>query len=400
MALNAPTALSIAGRPNPLNERKRAVLSDVSTQIMDLANDPNPGTAPQSLRSAQEIGNSAIQAGVVPVSALPAINQFIQAVKNQRAKTLRGQEVERILAPQAITTPSRTVDLETIPNAQLDEQGRRRLDQFQVPAGTLRPGERVAGKVVTSQGNFAKAVIEKMAIQQADSKELTAIQIAELDEIVSPTALTEIIKRRQTTTGIPKGNPSEEKDLEIEAIRRGLKGEAKFDFKVEKRAEASGKRTEAQQAAKPVGSAIQTAIAALDSLDVTLKEIETNFDANFLGIIKGTEIAFEIRRRAGSSIGQPINTKELIFRQSIFDLSDKLLRARSGAQINEKEAKRLRKLLPKATDEGKVFLAGMIRFKNEITIIRRERKALATTAARDLVKSMRIPNSKGAVELP
>ena len=176
MALNAPTALSIAGRPNPLNERKRQVLSDVSTQIMDLANDVNPGSAPQSLQSAEEIGNAAVQAGVVPVSALPAMNQFLQAVKAKRAtegrefvprstpETPQQLEASQLLfsKPQQPSGPSRTVELGPVPGSTKVE-GPARLEQFELPAGTLREGERLAGKAITSDGSFAKGLIESAA---------------------------------------------------------------------------------------------------------------------------------------------------------------------------------------------------------------------------------------------
>ncbi len=179
MALNAPTALSIAGRPNPLNERKRAVLSDVSTQIMDLANDPNPGTAPQSLQSAREIGDSAIQAGVIPVTALPAMNQFLQSIKTKRAaqgeveeeeeqelvpRGLPRTEANRLLfnKPSQPSGLSRTVELGPRPGSTKVE-GPAQLEQFVLPAGTLREGERLAGKVITSDGSFAKGLIESAA---------------------------------------------------------------------------------------------------------------------------------------------------------------------------------------------------------------------------------------------
>ncbi|KKK64152.1 hypothetical protein LCGC14_2987110, partial [marine sediment metagenome] len=178
MALNAPTALSIAGRPNPLNERKRQVLSDVSTQIMDLANDANPGTAPQSLQSAQKIGNAAVQAGVVPVSALPAMNQFLQSIKAKRAAEGFEEEEEEELVPRGLprteanqllfnkpsppSGPSRTVELGPVPGSTKVE-GPAQLEQFALPAGTLREGERLAGKIITSDGSFAKGLIESAA---------------------------------------------------------------------------------------------------------------------------------------------------------------------------------------------------------------------------------------------
>ncbi|KKN66168.1 hypothetical protein LCGC14_0474580 [marine sediment metagenome] len=198
MALNAPTALSIAGRPNPLNERKRQVLSDVSTQIMDLANDANPGTAPQSLQSAEEIGNAAVQAGVVPVSALPAMNQFLQSVKNQRAKqspqslSPEDRKVQDILNP--VTTPSTgrfTPATAADPTTPLS-LGNARLEQG--PG----PGEAFRGTATTGEGDksFSVGLVEKLALRESQNAPLTELQIAQLDKLVSPTALNQIINAR------------------------------------------------------------------------------------------------------------------------------------------------------------------------------------------------------------
>ncbi len=199
MALNAPTALSIAGRPNPLNERKRQVLSDVSTQIMDLANDVNPGTAPQSLQSAEEIGNSAIQAGVVPVSALPAMNQFLQSIKMQRAKqspqllSPEDRKVQNILNP--VTTPSTG---RLTPATPADPSAPLSLDNARLEQGP-GPGEQFRGTATgTTEGGkaFSVGLVEKLALREAENTPLSELQIAQLDRIVSPTALNQIINAR------------------------------------------------------------------------------------------------------------------------------------------------------------------------------------------------------------
>ena len=272
MALNAPTALSIAGRPNPLNERKRQVLSDVSTQIMDLANDPNPSTAPQSLRSAQEIGDSAIRAGVVPVSALTAMNQFLQSVTSkQRATTVRGREVQKVLEGPQQLVGGRSVELESIPGVQLDEQGRRRLDQFQVPAGAVGPDERVAGGIVSSQGDFAKALIEVVQPPGGGKPaKLTSSDVArliELDLTVPEVKL--LISMRQQERGVlpeAKGAAGFEKSLAQEVGERGLSGEAKTNFESMRRTQEETRKTQ--------GKIVATREA---KLDLPLGEDAVNF---------------------------------------------------------------------------------------------------------------------------
>ncbi len=199
MALNAPTALSIVGRPNPLNERKRQVLSDVSIQSMDLANDPNPKTAPQSLQSAQDIIEAATQAGVIPVSALPAANQFIQSIKTQRAKqspqslSPEDRKVQNILNP--VTTPSTG---RFTPATPADPSAPLSLDNVALKQGP-GPGEQFRGTATgTAEGGkaFSVGLVEKLALREAENTPLSELQIAQLDRIVSPTALNQIINAR------------------------------------------------------------------------------------------------------------------------------------------------------------------------------------------------------------
>jgi hypothetical protein len=103
-----------------------------------------------------------------------------------------------------------------------------------------------------------------------------------------------------------------------------------------------------------------------------------------LGPVKGTDAAFEVRRRVGGYVAAPLGTKETTFRQTLANISDQLLRARSGAQINEQEYSRLAGLLPKATDEPAVFNAGVSRFQSEISQLKNERLRLGTTPRGEL----------------
>lgn len=137
--------------------------------------------------------------------------------------------------------------------------------------------------------------------------------------------------------------------------------------------------TAAREAGRPLPTPVQTAIAQIENVQQQIGVIKQNSDPNFLGPIKGTDTAFEVRRRLGSYIGSPLEEKEVQFRQSLGNIADTLLRLRSGAQINEKEFSRLRGLLPKATDEPKVFDAGLKRFETELSSILESKRSLATT---------------------
>ncbi|KKK94292.1 hypothetical protein LCGC14_2684310, partial [marine sediment metagenome] len=75
----------------------------------------------------------------------------------------RRTEANRLLfsGPQPLT-PSRTVELGPVPGSTKVESPAR-LEQFTIPEGTLKEGERLAGKVITSDGSFAKGLIESAA---------------------------------------------------------------------------------------------------------------------------------------------------------------------------------------------------------------------------------------------
>jgi len=130
-------------------------------------------------------------------------------------------------------------------------------------------------------------------------------------------------------------------------------------------------------------------------LNTTIGDIRKNYDNGaYLGPIKGNETYYGIRRQLGSKIGQPVNDREASFRSALSDAGDMLLRARSGAQINEQEYKRLAGLLPKATDEPQVFLANLDRFENQL------KQTLANRKRLENMPRSGIGQSSGASSLP
>jgi hypothetical protein len=135
---------------------------------------------------------------------------------------------------------------------------------------------------------------------------------------------------------------------------------------------------------KPADASTQKDISQLYGVLRQVDNIRGNFDKEYLGPVKGTDTAFETRRRIGSYIGSPVGEKEVTFRQSLKDISDQLLRARSGAAINEAEYERMIGILPKATDEPKVFEAGVKRFEDEMKALLDSRVNLSRTSRKDL----------------
>lgn len=147
-------------------------------------------------------------------------------------------------------------------------------------------------------------------------------------------------------------------------------------------------RQEAEAAAggKPLDASTQQRVSDLMSARRQVGNVEANYDKDFLGPIKGTQTAFETRRRIGGYIGTPLGEKETVFREALADIKDMLLRARSGAQINEQEYKRLAQMLPAATDEEQVFKAGLNRFDTELGKLTADKIRLGTTPRGQLGK--------------
>ncbi len=95
-----------------------------------------------------------------------------------------------------------------------------------------------------------------------------------------------------------------------------------------------------------------------------LKRIKQTYKSEYVGLVAG-----QIGR-----VTQWKNADEAAFRQVILDVKDSLLRARSGAQINEEEYKRLAKLVPDFTDSEAQFEGKMKSFENTFNTIVKERE--------------------------
>jgi hypothetical protein len=135
---------------------------------------------------------------------------------------------------------------------------------------------------------------------------------------------------------------------------------------------------------KPADASTQKDVAELYGVLRQVDNIKTNFDKEYLGPIKGTDTAFDARRKIGSYVGSPVGKKELVFRQALKDVGDQLLRARTGAAMSIPEYDRMVGLLPKASDEEKVFNAGMERFEAEMKALLDSRVELSRTPRKDM----------------
>lgn len=103
--------------------------------------------------------------------------------------------------------------------------------------------------------------------------------------------------------------------------------------------------------------------ANLSTIQDQLKRVQKSYKPEYVGIVSG---------RAGA-VTQLVDSKEAEFRQIIQDVKDSLLRARSGAQINEQEYARLAKLVPSFNDSEAQFKGKMTAFETTLNKIATER---------------------------
>lgn len=117
---------------------------------------------------------------------------------------------------------------------------------------------------------------------------------------------------------------------------------------------------------KPAPAGEIDKIAALSSLEASAAEAKKLFKPSYVGPVMG---------RVGSVKEQFVNlpTDQVKFYSWVNDAKDALLRARSGAQINEQEYARLVKFLPTSELPPKNFKARMERYIEQMAILKKEK---------------------------
>ena len=101
--------------------------------------------------------------------------------------------------------------------------------------------------------------------------------------------------------------------------------------------------------------------SGLETIKSQLGIIKETFNEHpeFVGVISGQ----------WGRVSQLWTEDEAAFRQKILDVKDALLRARSGAQINEQEYKRLSKLVPDMGDSDTMFKGKMKSFEQSLDLM-------------------------------
>jgi hypothetical protein len=103
--------------------------------------------------------------------------------------------------------------------------------------------------------------------------------------------------------------------------------------------------------------------AQYDVIREQIKRIKDDYKSKYVGLVSGQV----------GKVTQFKDSEEAAFRQVILDVKDSLLRARSGAQINEQEYARLSKLVPDFTDSESQFKGKMRSFEQTFESIAKQR---------------------------
>lgn len=134
--------------------------------------------------------------------------------------------------------------------------------------------------------------------------------------------------------------------------------------------------------AAPIPTAERNQRSALEvmgeQLGIVKDLINTPGGKAAVGPVSGSGIGKFVTERLPRTITGDTD-EAVILRAATADISDQLLRARSGAQINEQEYQRLKALLPDVSTNIETFLARLQRFEQELNTVIQSRFRGRTT---------------------
>jgi hypothetical protein len=275
-----------------------------------------------------------------------------------------------------------------------------------IPLGKPLPSE---------QMQKLEAIAESWGIPPGDARKWAVGAIADATTTYSgPAQAIEMEKvKAKLQSAVGKGLAGTRTTAETPEARAKQMGgipsslQAAKNLEVQTAAEKTAAETQAKLANEAPSAAAANKIAMLQSVERQIGLVEQNFNPAFVGkgfstLDDALKAQFDKQEKAapfGSNkyqagalrgnlrefFGQG-SGPEYTFRASLLDASDLLLRARSGAQINEQEYTRLKGTLPNLTDEPNVFVAKMKRFQDESSTQINDTLKLGSTSARDLLK--------------
>lgn len=140
----------------------------------------------------------------------------------------------------------------------------------------------------------------------------------------------------------------------------------------EKQAAGQIRAAEIARTEKPLEGPMAEKVSILQTVRAMTRDMAALYSPDFVGPVTG-------RLGAVREITGAISDQEVEFRRVIEDVKDSLLRARSGAQINESEYARLTRLVPLYTNQPNVFQARLNGFNRALEQAISERLKVETT---------------------
>jgi len=221
-------------------------------------------------------------------------------------------------------------------------------------------GGQTEGEGQPSMGGAASGAANALAVNlRAQRNQLTALMAS---PGIGP-AQKEAIKTRITTIN---------RDIER------MEGMSPKQF--EQQLQLSRERGAAAVAQQPVPTETAKQLSELEATLEQITNVEKLYKPDFVGPIKG-RVAGVKEATTGN-----IPEEQIEMRAALRDAADFLLRARSGAQINEQEFKRMMTFLPQDNLPPKVFEVRLSRFKRELQTLIRTKKRLAGTTRGEVEK--------------
>jgi len=147
-------------------------------------------------------------------------------------------------------------------------------------------------------------------------------------------------------------------------------------------ARGAGLQERARIAERPLPASVQQKVGSLINVTRNLKQALKLYKPEFVGKgFQGTPggLIAGIKEFSGDISGE-----QVVFRKALKSAEEDLLRAKSGAQINEAEFKRIKALFPGENDEPNVFIPALMRAISEMEAVAKDKIRLASTPASQL----------------
>ncbi len=337
------------------------------------------GAVAPSIPQMSTLGGGPQQAAQNPNAALfSQLGQITDPATRQRV--LQSLTTQQLISPEQREQASATLDLTRA-------QAGKARQPLQVTQTQLigRIGEKIAnGTATPAEENVFNRLTEKAG---------TVVNVNNIESL-TPNVRTQIeaLKDAQSMLNDFVSDPENEnvlKNSDVNVITN-TKGQLQLEV-------------------KPKGAPTATQLKEISDL-VGLKNsmgtIDALFDPSFVGVIEGAGSVRGVSEATGVDVVKSIKQgrkveltgKQVQFNRIVNDLSDRLLRARSGAQINEQEFKRLTKIVPTLGLSEVAFKARQKDFERELNNIIATKEATIQQAGQRPIRLLQQPQGPTRAE--